>query len=152
MVKPKKKLQQTDYNKCAEKAGCMGLKNEMGLGYHKCARTKGLCLKKQREAKKVIKEKLVKPYKERTELRNIFRKHLTIAKNDFKKNTTSKDMEKWFEGKKRKDLRKDLLKEFKAYLKRENKTAVSLGATQEEIMMELYDKILNRYLTKKYQR
>jgi len=61
-------------------------------------------------------------------------------------------MEKWFEGKKRKDLRKDLLKESKAYLKRENKTAVSLGATQEEIMMELYDKILNRYLTKKYQR
>ena len=60
-------------------------------------------------------------------------------------------MEKWMEGKKRKDLRKDLLKEFKAYLKRENTTAVSLGSTQEEIMVELYDTILNRYLTKKYQ-
>ena len=60
-------------------------------------------------------------------------------------------MEKWFEGKKRKDLRKDLLKEFKAYLKRENTTAVSLGSTQDEIMVELYDSILNRYLTKKYQ-
>ena len=60
-------------------------------------------------------------------------------------------MEKWFEGKKRKDLRKDLLKEFKAYLKRENTTAVSLGSTQEDIMVELYDTILNRYLTKKYQ-
>jgi hypothetical protein len=60
-------------------------------------------------------------------------------------------MEKWFEGKKRKDLRKDLLKEFKAYLKRENKTAVSLGATQDEIMVELYDSILNKYLTKQYQ-
>jgi hypothetical protein len=152
MVKPKKKLKQTDYNKCAEKAGCMGLNNEMGLGYHKCARTKGLCLKKQREAKKVIKENLVKPYKERTELRNIFRKYLNIAKNDFKKNKTSADMEKWMEGKKRKDLRKDLLKEFKAYLKRENKTAVSLGATQDEIMVELYDSILNRYLTKQYQK
>ena len=152
MVKPKKKLQQTDYNKCAEKAGCMGLKNEMGLGYHKCARTKGLCLKKQREAKKVIGEKLAKPYKKRTELLNIFRKHLTIVKNDFKKNKTSADMEKWFEGKKRKDLRKDLLKEFKAYLKRENTTAVSLGSTKEEIMVELYDKVLNRYLTKMYER
>jgi hypothetical protein len=152
MVKPKKQLQQTEYNKCAEKAGCMGLKQEMGLGYHKCARTKGLCLKKQREAKKVIGEKLVKPYKEKTELRNIFRKHLTIAKKDFKKNKTSKEMEIWFEGKKRNELRKDLLKEFKAYLKRENKTAVSLGATQEEIMMELYDNLLNRYLTKQYQR
>ena len=152
MVKPKKKLMQTEYNICAEKAGCMGLKNEMGLGYHKCARTKGLCLKKQREAKKVIGEKLVKPYKERTELRNIFRKHLTIAKNDFKKNKTSTDMEKWMEGKTRKDLRKDLLKEFKAYLKRENKTAVSLGATQDEIMVELYDTILDKYLTKQYQK
>ena len=60
-------------------------------------------------------------------------------------------MEKWMEGKKRKDIRKDLLKEFKAYLKRENTTAVSLGSTQEEIMVELYDTILNRYLTKKYQ-
>ena len=60
-------------------------------------------------------------------------------------------MEKWMQGKKRKDLRKDLLKEFKAYLKRENTTAVSLGSTQEEIMVELYDTILNRYLTKKYQ-
>ena len=60
-------------------------------------------------------------------------------------------MEKWFEGKKRKDIRKDLLKEFKAYLKRENTTAVSLGSTQDEIMVELYDSILNRYLTKKYQ-
>ena len=169
MVKPKKKLQQTEYNICAEKAGCMGLKNEMGLGYHKCARTKGLCLKKQREAKKVIGEKLFF-YKKRTELLNIFRKHLTIAKNDFKKTTTPpkdieskldireffkktkyKEMEKWMEGKKRKDLRKDLLKEFKAYLKRENTTAVSLGSTQEEIMVELYDTILNRYLTKKYQ-
>ena len=35
-----------------------------------------------------------------------------------KKNKTSKDMEKWFEGKKRRDLRKDLLKEFKAYLRK----------------------------------
>ena len=139
MVKPKKKLQQTEYNICAEKAGCMGLKNEMGLGYHKCARTKGLCLKKQREAKKVIGEKLVKPYKKRTELRNIFRKYLNIAKNDFKKNTTYKEMEKWMEGKKRKEIRKALLKEFKAYLKREKQTATSLGATQDEIMTELYD-------------
>lgn len=171
MVKPKKKLQQTDYNICAEKAGCMGLKNEMGLGYHKCARTKGLCLKKQREAKKVIGEKLVKPYKKRTELRNIFRKYLNIAKNDFKKTTTPpkdieskldirnffkktkyKEMEKWMEGKKRKEIRKALLKEFKAYLKREKQTATSLGATQDEIMTELYDSILNKYLTKQYQK
>jgi hypothetical protein len=61
-------------------------------------------------------------------------------------------MEKWMEGKKRKEIRKALLKEFKAYLKREKQTAVSLGATQDEIMTELYDSILNKYLTKQYQK
>ena len=72
-------------------------------------------------------------------------------RNFFTKDTKYKNMEKWMEGKKRKNLRKDLLKEFKEYLKRENKTAVSIGATQEEIMVELYDTVLDRYLTKKYQ-
>ena len=61
-------------------------------------------------------------------------------------------MEKWMEGKKRKEIRKALLKEFKAYLKREKQTATSLGATQDEIMTELYDSKLNKYLTKQYQK
>jgi hypothetical protein len=39
---------QTEYNKCAEKAKCLKIKEDMG-GYHKCARTK-MCKKKERNA------------------------------------------------------------------------------------------------------
>jgi hypothetical protein len=39
---------QTEYNKCAEKAKCLKIKEDMG-GYHKCARTI-MCKKKESNA------------------------------------------------------------------------------------------------------
>ena len=50
--------EQTEYNKCAEKASCKKIKQDMG-GYHKCARTK-MCKKKERNALKTIQTNFTK--------------------------------------------------------------------------------------------
>ena len=88
---------QSEYNKCAEKASCKGLKTDM-TNYHKYARTK-MCKKKERNALYKIqssfkkgqetrdRNKLIKTYKD-----TVKKDSIGLTKDELKKYYNSKKM------------------------------------------------------------
>ena len=89
---------QSEYNKCAEKASCKGLKTDM-TNYHKCARTK-MCKKKERNALKTIQTNFTKGQKTRDRNKLIKTFEDAVKKDKQELTLTKKEMPKCHKSKK----------------------------------------------------
>lgn len=105
---------QTEYNKCAEKAKCLKIKEDMG-GYHKCARTK-MCKKKERNALYKIQSSFKKGQETRD--RNKLIKTFKDAVNKERKGLTNEEILKYQKSKKYATHKQTLKKEIKLHLEK----------------------------------
>jgi hypothetical protein len=105
---------QTEYNKCAEKAKCLKIKEDMG-GYHKCARTK-MCKKKERNALKTIQTNFTKGQETRD--RNKLIKTFKDAVNKERKGLTNEEKIKYQKSKKYATHKQILRKGMKSHLEK----------------------------------
>jgi hypothetical protein len=109
---------QSEYNKCAEKASCKGLKIDM-TNYHKCARTK-MCKKKERNALKTIQTNFTKGQetRDRNKLIKTFKDAVKKDKRELK--ITKEEMPKYHKTKQyvtlhTQTLKKDMKEHLKKY-------------------------------------
>jgi hypothetical protein len=105
---------QTEYNKCAEKAKCLKIKEDMG-GYHKCARTK-MCKKKERNALYKIQSSFKKGQETRD--RNKLIKTFKDAVNKERKGLTNEEKIKYQKSKKYATHKQTLRKGMKSHLEK----------------------------------
>lgn len=105
---------QSDYNKCAEKASCKGLKTDM-TNYHKCARTK-MCKKKERNALNKIQSSFKKGQETRD--RNKLIKTFKEAVKKDKIGLTKDELIKYKKSKKYATHKQTLKKEMKLHLEK----------------------------------
>jgi hypothetical protein len=107
---------QSEYNKCAEKASCKGLKIDK-TNYHECARTK-MCKKKERNALKTIQTNFTKGQETRDKNKLIKKFKDAIKKDKQELKITKEELPKYKKTSQYKTHTRTLKKNMKEHLEK----------------------------------